>query len=126
MATKNIISKGGVFKKALLNETKLPDVTEADAGKVLAVNDSGVWVAQNPSSGGGVLVVTDTDGTLDKTWTEIHDAMLSGGAVIQHDETEADAVLRARVCKGTYDVSSADGIFYSASSASGYPTEVNM
>ena len=25
-------------------------------------------------SGGGVLVVTDTDGTLDKTWQEIHDA----------------------------------------------------
>lgn len=26
------------------------------------------------SSSGGVLVVTDTDGTLDKTWQEIHDA----------------------------------------------------
>ena len=26
------------------------------------------------SSGAGVLVVTDTDGTLDKTWKEIDDA----------------------------------------------------
>lgn len=36
-------------------------------------------------SGGGVLVVTDTNGTLDKTWQEIHDAeaaiiSLSGNA----------------------------------------------
>lgn len=106
--------------------TELPSVSGTDDGKVLTVNNSGVWVAQNPSSGGGVLVVTDTDGTLDKTWQEIHAAMLSGGAVIQHDETEADAVLRARVGKGTYDVSSADGVSYSASSASGYPTEGGM
>ena len=103
----------------------LPKITDADNGKVLTA-DSGVWVAANPSSGGGVLVVTDTDGTLDKTWQEIHDAMLSGGAVIQHDETEADAVLRVYVGKGTYDVSSADGVSYSASSASGYPTRGSM
>lgn len=105
---------------------ELPAVTDVDEGKVLTVNNSGVWVAANPSSGGGVLVVTDTDGTLDKTWQEIHDAMLSGGAVIQHDETEADAVLRVYVGKGTYDVSSADGVSYSASSASGYPTGGSM
>lgn len=50
----------------------LPPVTSADDGKVLTAN-SGVWVAASPS-GGGVLVVTDTAGTLDKTWQEIHDA----------------------------------------------------
>lgn len=38
------------------------------------------------SSGGGVLVVHDNDGTLDKTWQEIHDAMLTGGAVISNIE----------------------------------------
>lgn len=56
----------------------LPPVTASDSGKVLAVDNSGVWVAQTPTAGVGVLVVTDTDGTLDKTWQEIHDAMTSG------------------------------------------------
>ena len=64
---------------------ELPSVSGTDEGKVLTVNNSGVWVAANPSSGGGVLVVHETDAiptALDKTWKEIHDAMLSGGAVI--------------------------------------------
>lgn len=34
------------------------------------------------SSGGGVLVVHDVDGTLDKTWQEIHDACLQGPAFV--------------------------------------------
>ena len=63
--------------------TELPSVSGTDEGKVLTVNNSGVWVAANPASGGGVLVVTDADGTLDKTWQEIHDA---GFAVIVNNE----------------------------------------
>lgn len=73
-------------------------------------------------SGGGVLVVHDVEGTLDKTWQEIHDAMLSGGAAIQVNETEVYAVLRVYEGKGTYVVICTDGGAYSASSASGYPT----
>lgn len=73
-------------------------------------------------SGGGVLVVHDVEGTLDKTWQEIHDAMLSGGAAIQVNETEVDAVLRVYLGKGTYVVISTDGGAYSATSASGYPS----
>ena len=100
----------------------LPDTTSASFGDVLTLNNNKEAVWTTPSSGGGVLVVTDTDGTLDKTWQEIHDAMLSGGAVIQIGETEADTVLRAYVGKGTYFVS-ADGGIYSASSVSGYPSQ---
>ena len=73
-------------------------------------------------SGGGVLVVTDTDGTLDKTWQEIHDAMLSGGAVLSA-ENEATAIIEAGLHKGSYEVyvGSLDSSPYSADSASGYP-----
>lgn len=75
-------------------------------------------------SGGSVLVVHDASGTLDKTWQEIHDAMLSGGAVINTDghETDVSTVLRVYAGKGTYFVISADDSIFSASSASGYPT----
>ena len=99
----------------------LPEVTSADAGKVLAVDNSGVWVAQTPASGGGVLVVHDVEGTLDKTWQEIHDAMLSGGAVVQTNETGVYIVIDADVGKGTYHVACAGIGEYAASSASGYP-----
>lgn len=74
--------------------------------------------------GGGVLVVTNTAGTLDKTWQEIHDAMLSGGAVVQIGQTSVDAVACVYVINGTYNVrsySQGSMILYSTSSASGYP-----
>ena len=61
--------------------TELPSVSGTDEGKVLTVNNSGAWVAASPSSGGGVLVVTETiengTATLDKTWKEITDAPLA-------------------------------------------------
>lgn len=44
------------------------------------------------SSGGGVLVVHDTDGTLDKTWQEIHDAMESSLVVVLSNSTDTNLV----------------------------------
>ena len=78
------------------------------------------------SGGGGVLVVHDVDDTLDKTWQEIHDAMLSGGAVIDDSHGSAEAVARAYQGKTGYIVGipgdgSAAPLRYSASSASDYP-----
>ena len=74
--------------------------------------------------GGGVLVVTDTDGTLDKTWQEIHDAMLSGGAVISTSSTDSIVVSRTRynAKDSAYEVTILGGIMYFASTASDYPT----
>lgn len=77
-------------------------------------------------SGGGVLVVTDTNGTLDKTWQEIHDAMLSGGAVVSYSETDTGSI-DATVYDpkgGVYTIVARAGVaykVYSAASADGYP-----
>ena len=76
-------------------------------------------------SGGGVLVVTDTEGTLDKTWQEIHDAMLSGGAAIHRERDQSEIVSVIRLASYSrhegYVVATA-GDAYSATSASGYPS----
>lgn len=90
------------------------------------------------SSGGGALVATDTDGTLDKTWQEIHDALLTGGAIIlQVDGQDAYCYTVFSVTKApgesSFDVvagsivlpSDVASALYSASSASGYPVYVD-
>lgn len=46
-------------------------------------------------SGGGVLVVTDIGGMLDKTWQEIHDALMSGGAVVSYSETDVGSIFES-------------------------------
>lgn len=79
-------------------------------------------------SGGGVLVVNDVNGTLDKTWTEIKNALLSGGASISHSDGGVASVIGAfydDVYKKYYCVISMVGNYmpsYSADSASDYPT----
>lgn len=103
----------------------VPAVEDADKGKYLHANESTgdlEWATAGGSVG-GVLVVTDTDGTLDKTWQEIHDAMLLGGAVLSADN-EATAIVEAGLHKGSYEVyvGNLNSSPYSADSASGYPT----
>ena len=64
----------------------LPEVTSADAGKVLGVNDSGVWGAQEPIGKKFIVTLTPTDldysGTMDKTVAEIDVAYKAGRKVI--------------------------------------------
>ena len=60
----------------------LPEVTSADAGKVLGVNDSGVWGAQEPIGKKFIVTLTPTaqdySGTMDKTVAEIDAAYKAG------------------------------------------------
>lgn len=60
----------------------VPTPTIEDAGKAIVVNDSGEYALDNV--GGGMLVVTFDDNTLtlNKTWNEIHSALLAGVFVI--------------------------------------------
>ena len=106
-----------------LRRSVLPVGKPSDAGKVATVDEDGGWDAQTPASGGGVLVVTDTLGVLDKTWQEIHDAMLSGGAVISYNnENNVDSVYAVNLgLDGKYGVmTTADNVYLSLT-ASGYP-----
>ena len=124
--------------RAAVNETapqtpnELPDVGSSDKGKFLHTNEStgALEWAEGGGSGGGVLVVTDTSGTLDKTWTEIHDAMLSGGAVVSFSETDTGSVVTAMYSdkEEAYVIIVCDRVgagqfaTYFASTASGYPS----
>lgn len=77
-------------------------------------------------SGGGVLVVTDTDGTLDKTWQEIHDAFVSRGVVIVNGNFQS-SVIGVGNSRGDYTVTVAIQANWSpdpyiTDSADGYPT----
>lgn len=67
-------------------EIELNDVFRAAVGEVAQKSGGG-------SGGGGVLAVHDEDGTLDKTWREIIDAVASTGAVVvwENDGTVVSA-----------------------------------
>ena len=125
--------------RAAVNETapqtpkELPDVGSSDKGKFLHTNEStgALEWAEGGGSGGGVLVVTATAGTLDKTWTEIVTAMSTTGAVLAHyddgDIVDLKTFRNASVDEknGEYTVNTGTGIMeqYVATSASGYPVQ---
>lgn len=107
----------------------VPEVGEDDKDKYLHTNaETGAKEWASVASGGGVLVVTDTDGALNKTWQEIADALLVGsvtivkgdntilsvGGVNYDDREQAYEVGIAPI--GNYQIT------YAASSADGYPT----
>ena len=90
----------------------------------------------NMSSGGGVLVVHDVDGTLDKTWQEIHDALAQGIPCVTvytdpipiRNNVEQGQIVFVSGIPGNYYVSvlSAQGttpvvVKWTATSADGYP-----
>ena len=112
-----------------LGET-VPAVESTDKGKFLHANEStgALEWAEGGSGGGGVLVASMNleTMTLNKTWQEIHDAVLNGGAVLQIDAMGIAAQLSAveNTNNGTYIVSAVtDKILkLSTDSANGYPS----
>lgn len=104
---------------------------EGASGLIKQMNE----LADNPPSGGGVLVVHDSfDGSvymMDKRWQEIYDAMLIGGAVIAQ-EYEPDEPMKifsiSRVYydseNDVYSVQTVDGT-YKTDDVDGYPSREN-
>ena len=122
--------RAAVKKDAPETPNELPAVAAADKGKYLHTNEStGALEWAEGGSGGGVLVVTDTDGTLDKTWQEIHDASFAI-LVNESDEYSKDCAMFSYMNREgrdepySYNVTFGDDATYTASSASGYPTLV--
>jgi len=69
----------------------LPEITEADEGKFLGVvSGEAAWA--NPG-GGSVLLITDNDGTLNKTAQEIADAFTSGSLCLLVNQTADDGYI---------------------------------
>ena len=65
----------------LLQMQGLPAATASDAGKVPVVNDDGAWELGEAQAGAGALIVQSDGDTLDKTWSEIRAAVISGRGV---------------------------------------------
>ena len=94
---------------------------------------NGKWInkaATSGGSGGGNFVVHDNNGTLDKTWKEIHDALGAGYYVIvlfynESDETfEHVQITIAGTGDGYYQVAVGIAMFqdwYKTDSENGYP-----
>lgn len=100
-------------------------------------------VAKSPeyyggSGGGGVLVVHDNDGTLEKTWKEIKDADFAVVKISNENGYESGCVTNVGKINTNYDVQAfewgqdqqtlepvASVKTYRASSADGYPVYVN-
>ena len=91
------------------------------------------------ANGGGVMIINDTDGTLDKTWQEINDAMKAGTfCVVKKEKQMLDdyfvynyPVVQAKIATiaGTYNVNATfyggDDMEYTTTSATGYPESNN-
>lgn len=107
----------------------LPTVTAEDNGDVLTVVD-GEWAAAAPSGGSGVLVVTDIDGTLDKTWKEISDT----GYAVLNDGTNHLFPLYFLVSQGgmygciflRISDNPVQEIIYAADAEDGYPSLMDV
>lgn len=66
----------------------LPEITEADEGKVLTVESGeAAWATAGGGGSGGVLLITNNNGTLNKTGQQIADALTGGSVCIVITQT---------------------------------------
>lgn len=70
----------------------VPEITAQDEGKVLTV-EAGEATWATGGGGGGVFLITDTSGTLNKTYTEIYTAFIAGLVCIIHREESDEEYL---------------------------------
>ena len=123
------VSDGAWAKVPASGGSDLPDDPAQDGTYNLqntVSSGTGTLSWASGSSGGGVLVVNDTDGTLDKTWQEIADA----GFAILRIENDIGITCSINHSDG-YEVTFAmllpngsgfdSPIGYTTSTASGYP-----
>lgn len=74
-----------------------------------------------------VMVIDDTDGTLDKTWQEIYDAMSQGKlCVVRTDKGDLEGGITANMVTSIYFTSEEGAVYagqatYITSSTTGYP-----
>lgn len=103
-----------------------------DTEGVQKANNIAEGVAAMPTGGsGGVMVVNDADGTLDKTWQEIRNVAAAGGLVYVKSGTEGlediNVVLHIgeSADENYYSVDLFGDISFTTSSPSGHPTTVS-
>ena len=93
-------------------------ITSAKLNKL----ENGLAEASGGGTGGGVLVVNDNNGTLDKTWKEINDAYTLGTAVLisRFNGTAVFAVQASGLKDGSYAIQIV-GVAYVTNTEDGYP-----
>ena len=123
------VSDGAWAKVAASGGSDLPDDPAQDGTYNLqntVSSGTGTLSWASGSSSGGVLVVHDVEGTLDKTWQEIWDAAGTGPAyILLSDSGERDCELITAVIASGHSLSTASGVFYAAESANDYPVLSN-
>lgn len=94
----------------------LPEITEADEGKVLTVESGeAAWATAGGGGGGSVLLITLSGTTLNKTGQEIANAFTSGSVCIVFTQTTNDGFTDTTYCvinEYLASVSEADGNYY--------------
>ena len=80
--------KAEISKEVLsddVSQNLLPSTTLEDAGKVPTVQEDGSYALATAGGGGsgGAFIVTDTDGTLDKTWAAISAADANNVVIVK-------------------------------------------
>lgn len=98
-----------------MEQYEVRDLPDALAQNLI---DAGIVVEIGGGSGGSVLVVHDVDGTLDKTWQEIYDALPIAVLDDPSHSTRKTFHTAGTVLHGLFVYG---GDYYAANSASGYP-----
>lgn len=99
------------------------EIRDIDETKAEQLVSDGYVAEYSGGSGGGVLVVTETEGTLDKTWQECFDAeFVVMVKFIGETEKNYNYIRSVDVYDGVYTVQADGENIYTTDSASGYPS----